>query len=266
MTTPRSGQDRRLRVAVAQLNVGADEEDGPANLERHLDAIVAAHEINVDLIVFPELSLCGYHVQDPAGWSKRYLKNDVTALTEAAGAAAIIVGAPVAQTGGATNSALVITRDGIIHRQDKLYLPNYNRYDEGERFKKGSMLNLVNIAGFRIGVIICEDAWHPSLAYLARLKGADVLVHPAASVEGAIGDNFSSADGWKTITRAESLYHAVYVVFANLAGSDGVGVFWGGSTIFSPTGRLLVDTDADPTLVSSDFSDDELYQLERHCR
>jgi predicted amidohydrolase len=183
----------------------------------------------------------------------------VAALTDAASSAAIVVGAPVAKpTGGATNAALVITSEGVIHRQDKIYLPNYNRYDEGDRFEEGSTLNLVDIAGFSIGIIICEDAWHPSLAFLARLKGADVLIHPAASAEGAIGDGFSSAEGWATINRAEALYHAVYVVFANMAGADGIGHFWGGSTIFSPLGGVLVRAEGDPTLISSQFSGDEL--------
>jgi predicted amidohydrolase len=168
-------------VAVAQVNVGTSLGDASTNLERHLEAVSLAQEKEADLIIFPELSLSGYHVPAPAEWSKRHLRGAVAALTDVAGGAAIVVGAPVAQrAGGATNAALVITGDGIIHRQDKLYLPNYNKYDEGDRFEKGRTLNLVDIAGFHIGIIICEDAWHPSLAYLARLKGADVLVHPAA--------------------------------------------------------------------------------------
>ena len=248
-----------MRVAVGQLNVGSDDRDAPANLERHLEAVAAARETNAELVVFPELSLSGYHVADPTCWSKRHLDVAVAALTDAAGGATIVAGAPVAQTdGGARNSALVITAAGIVHQQDKIYLPNYNRYTEGDRFEAGKTLDLFDVAGFRIGIIICEDSWHPSLAYFARLKGADVLLHPAASAEGAIGDDFSSAEGWATITRAEALYHAVYVIFANLAGSDGHGVFWGGSKIFSPTGSTSVSASTDPALVSTELDGVEL--------
>ena len=141
--------------------------------------------------------------------------------------------------------ALVITRDGIIHRQDKLYLPNYNRYDEGERFKKGkALISSISLA-FALESSFAKTHGTLRCSISRVLKGADVLVHPAASVEGAIGDNFSSAEGWADHYAGRVLYHAVYVVFANLAGSDGVGVFWGGSIIFSPMGRLLVDADAD---------------------
>ena len=152
----------------------------------------------------------------------------------------------------------MITADGVTHQQDKLYLPNYSRYTEGDRFSAGRALNLIDVGGFRIGIIICEDTWHPSLAYFARLKGADVLIHPAASAEGAIGADFSSAEGWATITRAEALCHAVYVIFANLAGSDESGVFWGSSTILSPTGTRMVSAGTRPSIISAELDPAEL--------
>ncbi|HVU76867.1 MAG TPA: nitrilase-related carbon-nitrogen hydrolase [Gaiellaceae bacterium] len=256
---------RRLRVAIGQLESGSDDADAASNLERHVEAVAGARKTGAELIVFPELSLSGYHVQDPVAWSERHLRSAVTTLSAAAGDATVIVGAPVAggAFGGATNSALVVGRDGVIHRQDKIYLPNYNRYDEGDRFEAGTSLDLVEVAGFRLGIIICEDTWHPSLAYLARLKGADVLVHPAASVEGAIGAGFSSADGWATITRAEALCHAVYVIFANLAGSDEVATFWGRSTVFRPTGDVLVRAGDDPALASGELDGRELGEARR---
>lgn len=247
-----AGQSQ-LRVAIGQLSVGSEDQDAHANLERHLEAVAVADETSADLIVFPELSLSGYRVADPTSWSTRHLETAVAALREVAGDATIVVGAPVAQTGGgATNAALVITTDGVVHQQHKLYLPNYSRYTEGDRFIAGAALDLIDVAGFRIGIIICEDTWHPSLAYFARLKGADMLIHPAASAEGAIGADFSSADGWATITRAEALYHAVYVIFANLAGSDDSGVFWGGSTILSPTGSPIVSASTEPAVISTE--------------
>ena len=250
---------RQLRVAIGQLSVGSDDRDAPANLERHLEAVAAAHENGADLIVFPELSLSGYYVAEPTGWSRRHLQAAVVALRDVAGEATIVAGAPVAQTANrATNSALVITAQGVVHQQDKIYLPNYNRYDEGDRFDAGRTLNLVDVAGFRVGIIICEDTWHPSLAYFARLKGAEILLHPAASAEGAIGDDFPSAEGWATITRAEALCHAVYVIFANLAGSDGPGLFWGGSRVYGPAGSPAVLASDHPTLISAELDRAEL--------
>ena len=93
-------------MAIGQVNAGREDQHARGNLQRHLEAVAAAHETSADLIVFPELSLSGYGVADPTSWSTRHLETAVAALRDAAGDAAIVVGAPVAQAGAEPRTPL----------------------------------------------------------------------------------------------------------------------------------------------------------------
>ena len=127
----------------------------------------------------------------------------------------------------------------MVASQDKIHLPNYGGYNEGDRFDPGTDLQTLEIGGFKITTLICEDAWHGSLAYLARLRGADIILHPAASTESAIDSNFDSEDAWTTICRAEAIYYGTYVLFVNQAGTDERDAFWGGSKLVAPSRPIL---------------------------
>jgi N-carbamoylputrescine amidase len=226
-----------LRVGLAQIQVTTDEPE--RNLQTHLQILGRAREEGVDLVVFPELSLSGYLIEDPARWSEQFEESFTAAVKAEVGALTAVVGMPRrACGGGATNSAVVLDRSGIIARQDKLYLPSYGGYDEGDRFVAGSDLQLFGLKGFALAILMCEDAWHGSLAYLARLRGADVILHPAASARSAIGATFDSEDGWHTICRSEAIYYGTYIVFVNQAGVDRSSQFWGGSRVIAPAGDV----------------------------
>jgi predicted amidohydrolase len=227
-----------LRLALAQLQAVADQP--VINFSKHVQLVREAAAQDVDVIVFPELSLSGYLIADPGRWADTFTDDFVDGLRAELGAMTAIVGLPRPADGhAAANSAAIVTGSGRVEYQDKLYLPNYGSYTEGDRFIAGSDLHVFEIGGFMIAVLICEDAWHGSLAYIARLQGADVIVHPAASATSAISDRFDSEQGWNTICRAEAIYYGTYVVFVNQVGEDHDQVFWGGSKVIAPGGQLV---------------------------
>jgi len=247
----------RLRVGLAQIHAPVDE---PARiLESHLRMLTRAGDEGIELVVFPELSLSGYQVEDPAGWSRRHLQPAIDALRAESGDVTSMVGAPRLLDGGrATNTVLLIDATGVVGYQDKLYPPDYGSYDEGRRFARGQRLVPVQLGGFNFAIVICEDAWHGSMPYLARLRGADVIVHPAASARAAIDRGFDSEDGWTTICRAEALHYATYVLFVNQSGEDRRSSFWGGTKVIAPAGRVLARADDDEQLLMVELERDAI--------
>jgi predicted amidohydrolase len=126
-----------------------------------------------------------------------------------------------------------------------VYLPTYGMFDEGRYFAPGRepppVIRLPS--GWRVGVMVCEDFWHPSLAYLLALQAADViLVLAAAPGRGEPGDPralFASTEPWLLLARAAAVQYGVYVVIANRVGVEGGITFAGESLVVSPTGEVL---------------------------
>jgi N-carbamoylputrescine amidase len=230
--------ERSLRLGVAQVESRSTDFD--ANLAAHLIMVERARRSEVDLLLFPELSLSGYLVADPRSWVADHAAG-IDELRAKCGQMRVVFGQPWQEGSEVRNSAIVLSRDGVIARQDKRYLLNYGVYTEGDRFDPGSGAEILAVEDFRVSVHICEDAWHTSVAHEARLRGADVFLHPAASAMGAIGEGISSQESWPLVNRAQAMLHGAYVAFANHVGTDGGQTFWGGSSITSPFGRVIVE-------------------------
>jgi predicted amidohydrolase len=224
-----------MNIALAQINPSSD--DWSRNLEQHRDALAVAEAASAEVVVFPELSLSGYLVDDPAAWAASHLEAAIDGIRQAVGTMTAVVGAPwPLDSGRATNSALVITAEGVRERQAKIYLPDYGVYTEGRRFARGEQVAAFALRGEPAAILICEDAWHPALGYSARVAGARIMLHPAASPQSGVSAQFSSEHAWRTINRAQALYHGCHVLFVNHAGADRDTTFWGGSGLIGPDG------------------------------
>lgn len=234
-----------MNVALAQIHSSTDDPAG--NLERHLEAIERARAAGAELVVFAELSLSGYLVDDPRAWVDELLEPSVEAVRAAAGAMTVVVGTPWPHASGrATNASVAITSEGVVGRQEKIYLQEYGGYTEGRRFARGERLQAMSIGGRRVAILICADAWYPVLGYAARQAGAELFLHPSASPVSGVSEEFASDVAWKTINRAQALYHASPVVFVNHTGVDRATRFWGGSSVVGPTGTELAQLDDAP--------------------
>jgi len=233
----------KLTLALAQLNtrLGVVE----ANLEKHLDLIQEAHASGADLLVFPELSLTGYVLQDLAPTvSHKPVRDDpiFQRLLEASQEIDLVVGfVDEDNRHRFFISSAYLSRGEVVHVHHKLYLPTYGLFDEGRFFAWGNAVRAFDTRFGRVGILICEDFWHTSPPYLLWLDGADLFLFSSASPGRGLRDEpqLESARWVEHINRAYASLFTSFVAHANRVGyEDGLN-FWGGSTLFDPNGELL---------------------------
>jgi NAD+ synthase (glutamine-hydrolysing) len=233
----------KLTLALAQLNtrLGVVE----ANLEKHLELIREAHGSGADLLVFPELSLTGYVLQDLAPTvSHKPVRDDpiFQRLLEASQEIDLVVGfVDEDNRHRFFISSAYLSRGEVVHVHHKLYLPTYGLFDEGRFFAWGNAVRAFDTRFGRVGILICEDFWHTSPPYLLWLDGADLFLFSSASPGRGLRDEpqLESARWVEHINRAYASLFTSFVAHANRVGyEDGLN-FWGGSTLFDPNGELL---------------------------
>ncbi len=230
-----------LTVGLAQIDcrLGVVE----ANLERHLEWIAQARERQVDLLLFPELSLTGYRLLHlTSRVAIRLEESDVIErIRDASDGVSVVVGlVEEGREGVLYNSAVLIDRSGIRQVHRKLYLPTYGIFQEGRFFGAGDRLDLAPIDGEALGVLICEDLWHPHLARRLALGGGRVLAVISAG-PGTIGagERFRSHQTWESLTRSTALVNTSWVLYCNRVGWEEGSFYSGGSHIVRPDGEIL---------------------------
>jgi NAD+ synthase (glutamine-hydrolysing) len=233
----------KLTMALAQINTHLG--DVEANLEKHLTMIHEAHTGGAELLVFPELSLTGYVLQDLVpSVSHRPEKDDPVfrRLLQASQDIDLVVGfVDEDDRHRFFISAAYLARGEVLHVHHKLYLPTYGLFDEGRFFAWGNHIAAFNTRFGRAGILICEDFWHASPPYLLWLDGADLLLFASASPGRGLRDEpqLESARWVEHLNRAYASLFTAFVTHANRVGfEDGLN-FWGGSTIFDPNGELV---------------------------
>ncbi len=118
-------------------------------------------------------------------------------------------------------------------------------FDEGRYFAPGrESPPVVRLpSGWTVGVLLCEDFWHPSLVYLLAVQGAEViLVMAAAPGRGKPADPgalFASTEPWLLLARTAAIQYGLYLVLANRVGVEGGITFAGDSLIVAPDGEIL---------------------------
>ena len=213
------------------------------------DRLATAGAVEADLVVFPELALTGYSL---GGQTQEVAidLDDGPPVSLAERGPAVAYG--LVERGSdhlVYNSAVIQRGDELLLRHRKVYLPTYGMYEEGRHFAPGRRgPQAVEIApGWRIALLVCEELWHPSLAYLAALRGADVIVVLAApggrgtaAEDTATEDvRFGSNQPWELLARTTAFIHGAYVVLANRVGTEHGVVFSGGSMVVDPTGDVV---------------------------
>ncbi len=233
----------KFTLALAQLNtrLGVTK----ANLEKHLAIIREARTAGADLLVFPELSLTGYVLQDLAHAVAHTPSADdalFAPLLEASHDIDLVVG--FVDEGPRHRfyiASAYLSRGEVVHVHHKVYLPTYGLFDEGRFFAWGDEIRAFDTRFGRMGMLICEDFWHASPPYLLWLDGADMLLFTSASPgRGLTAEPMLESARWvEHINRAYASLFTVFVAHANRVGyEDGLN-FWGGSTLFDPAGELL---------------------------
>src|SRR5882757_7360677 len=225
----------RLRVAAAQLNVVVGDLEG--NAARILEAYDEAEAAGCDLVVFPELTVTGYPPEDlllrPAFVAQAAETLDKIAARTARAAA--VIGFP--EAGRDLHNAAAVCANGRVHGvYRKRLLPNYGVFDEQRYFvAPDEPLPLFTIAGVKVGVSICEDAWSPSGPILTEAAGgAGIIVNLNASPYYA-----QRLTERETMLATRAADASVPIVYANLVGGQDELVFDGASLVFDEQGTLV---------------------------
>jgi NAD+ synthase (glutamine-hydrolysing) len=225
----------RIRIAACQLNLVVGDLDG--NCSRVLDALDHAEAAGADLAIFPELAITGYPPEDLL-LKPGFVADNRAALEKVAsrtGRCAAVVGFVDAGR-DLYNAAAVCAFGAVQGVYHKRLLPNYAVFDEQRYFAPGQPAGqLYLIAGVRVGVSICEDAWSPTGPVSEQAAGgAELVVNVNASPysAGRLGERIRML-----ATRAADA--SCTLAYVNLVGGQDELVFDGGSLVFDPNGDLL---------------------------
>jgi predicted amidohydrolase len=233
-----------LRIALAQIapRLGMLDE----NLARHHELLEEARADRAGLVVFPELGLTGYLLQDLAGEVAMRLDDPRLARLAAATRDLSAVVSFVEESGDhRLFIAAALLEDGeITHVHRKLFLPTYGLFDERRFFAQGDVLRAVpSRLGFGLGIGVCEDFWHLSVPQLLALDGAQVLVNvsssPGRDLAATNEVGLGTATSWWTLMSTYAQLTTSFVVFCNRVGVDESISFWGGSEVVAPSGEAL---------------------------
>jgi predicted amidohydrolase len=233
-----------LRIALAQIapRLGALD----ANLEVHMDLLAKAREQGADLVVFPELGLTGYLLQDLAAEVAMRLDDPRLArlAAETKGLSAVVSFVEESADHRLFIAAALIEDGEIRHVHRKLFLPTYGLFDERRFFAPGDLLRAVpSRFGAGIGLAVCEDFWHLAVPQLLALDGAQILINVSSSPGrdlAAINEvGLGTATSWRTLVRTYAQLTTSFVVFCNRVGVDESISFWGGSEVIAPSGEAV---------------------------
>jgi predicted amidohydrolase len=255
----------KLSIALAQINTYLG--DVPANLEKHLSLIKDARTAGADLLIFPELSLTGYVLQDlvPAVAHQPDKDDPVfQPLLKASQDIDLMVGfVDEDERHRFYIASAYLSKGEILHVHHKVYLPTYGLFDEGRFFAWGDSVQAFDTRFGRMGILICEDFWHASPPYLLWLDGADMFLFSSASPGRGLNSEpqLESARWVEHINRAYASLFTTFVAHANRVGyEDGLN-FWGGSTIYDPNGDLIAQGPYHEEAVT--YAEIDLNQLHR---
>ena len=217
-----------------------------ANLERHHAWIADARAQGAQLVVFPELGLTGYLLQDLNSEVAMRLDDPrLTALARATDGLSAIVSFVEEAGDHRLFIAAALMEDGAIryvHR--KVFLPNYGLFDERRFFAAGSQIRAVpSRLGVGLGLAICEDFWHLSMPQVLALDGAQILINvsssPGRDVAAVNEVGLGTATSWRTLLRAYAELTTSFVIFVNRVGVEESITFWGGSQVVGPDGSTV---------------------------
>jgi predicted amidohydrolase len=254
----------KLPLALAQINTKLG--DLPANLEMHLALIESAEKSGAELVLFPELSLTGYALQDiaPTVACRPNPGDPVFSRLLAASQKLDLVVGFVEEDSRYRYyiSAAYLSRGEILHVHRKVYLPTYGIFDEQRYFATGDSFRAFDTRFGRAGLLICEDFWHVSSPYSLWMDGADLFWLTSASPARGVTEEIIGSALWvENINRAYSGLFTAFFGHANRVGfEDGLN-FWGGSTVFDPDGRMVAQAPYDEPGVT--LAELDLNQLRR---
>ncbi|MDP8243810.1 MAG: NAD+ synthase [Candidatus Hinthialibacter antarcticus] len=233
LTTDIKHQGSWVRVGAAQMNTTVGDIDGNVAIMRQW--IQRARKQGVQVLVFPELSICGYPPKDlllKTQFIEEQRQALETLVPETKGMF-VVVGLVVRER-DSYNAAAVMHDGKLLGIARKVGLPNYRVFDEKRYFQRGEFLSAFHTDIADVGVLICEDVWHPEIVSQIAASGVELIVCVSAS-PFSVGRSRER----ETMIQCRCQDHSVGFVFCNLVGGQDELIFDGNSLIAAPSGRML---------------------------
>lgn len=236
-------QGGRLRVGLCQVKPRKGDLDGNVALVRSM------LRPDADILVFPETALTGYFVEGAASelaLTRDGLVRRLGPSPEGCGSD-VVLGFYEKDSRGVYNSTAYLTpgpdRYEVVHVHRKVFLPTYGLFEESRFVEPGRAVRAFDTRFGRLGMLVCEDLTHSLTASILALGGANLILCGCASPARGFGPALSRPANlvtWDRIAARVASEHGVFVLLAQLAGSEGGKLFAGGSSAWGPDGRLLV--------------------------
>ncbi|WP_028117968.1 NAD+ synthase [Ferrimonas senticii] len=224
---------KSLKIALAQKNyLVGDIEGNAAAIRNDIDQAAA---MGADLVMFPELALTGYPPEDLL-LRPDLLQRCQQQLALIAGHnpdIGVLVGHPHQQDDSLYNSASLLFGGAVVALAHKQQLPNYRVFDEQRYFASGSESCVVEFAGHKLGILICEDIWHAEPVAKLHQQGAEILLSLNASPF-----NMTKLDERLNVIEACGAEAQVPVVYLNLIGGQDELIFDGHSLVLNSHGQI----------------------------
>ncbi len=208
-----------------------------SNLDISLEQI-RENCVNGSVIVFPELALNGYMLQDKV-YEDAWKLPELDRLSAASRECDIVIGAAIKENGRTYNSVLYFSEGSLLHMHHKVHLPNYGMFEEARYFFKGESITVFETHYGVTAMLVCEDLWRADvIAELSAAKPDIIYVSAASPARDFSDDGLLIESQWDALLKSTALLCSAYVVFVNRVGfEDGLG-FWGGSRVITPKGEI----------------------------
>ena len=223
-----------MRITLAQTSPRLNR----SNLEE-VASIIEAHKDESDLIVFSEISLNGYLLQDKL-YEDAWEIDELSLLKESSLEVDIVVGAAIKDKDSFRNAALYFSKGELLSKHYKVHLPNYGMFEEARYFKAGAVFESFLTQFGKVSMVVCEDLWHKDVHKKLIQEDPDYIMALVASPARGFSDKgLDIEDKWYEIIKTVAAECKSKLIFVNRVGfEDGLG-FWGGSCIVDESAEIL---------------------------
>lgn len=227
---------KKIRIAIAQINSTLGDFEG--NTKKIIDYTMQANEKAVDIILFPELAICGYPPEDLV-YKRKFLDSNLRSLEKIINSTPkdmIVIVGFINVEHDIYNSAGIIFDGTLKGIYNKIFLPNYGVFDEERYFQRGKNPIFITINNdVSCGISICEDIWYPEgPGYASALYNSDILLNINASPfhyqKWALREKMLSI---------RAIDYGTTIVYCNMVGGQDELVFDGHSLIINENGEII---------------------------
>lgn len=223
-----------MRMALCQIRTVTDD------VEANMASILRCMDTPADVYIFPEMFLTGYFTRIHQKEAVEKAVERLRAIASEKGVC-IVTGGPEYDGSSTYNCAYVITDEVRTYR--KIHLPNFQPFDEKERFTPGTEPMTFRFGDFVFGLSICYDMFFPDLIKSCTMSGADVNICISASP-------VTSRKAFEHVLPARPVENTTYLVFVNNTGTYDGMTFFGGSRTLAPAGDTIVQSEEEGVILA----------------